>query len=297
MNAPEKLPFDQAFEHIGVLPSTVNIGADIEGVDLSKPLSQEVLGDIRRAWLRYKVIFFRNQQISEAQHVSFAKCFSDLERHPVNPTVVGHPDLMLLARGETKKNSENEYHTDMTFRSVPPMGAVLRAVELPPVGGDTIWVNMAAAYNGLPEGIKEKLDGLVAVHDPIPVFAHRLTSEALETMKREYPPIEHPVVATHPETGEKILYVNRVFTTHFVNTYTDKFIRRSEGDALLTLLFNQVMLPEYQVRFRWRKDSIVAWDNRSTQHYAVLDYIQDGAPQARRVMHRATLKGTDRPTA
>lgn len=296
MNANERLPFDQAFEHISVLPATVNVGADIEGVDLSKQLSQEVLDDIRRAWLRYKVIFFRDQKISESQHVSFAKCFSDLEAHPVNPTVSGHPELMLLSRGETKKNSENEFHTDMTFRSVPPMGAVLRAVVLPPVGGDTIWVNMAAAYEGLPEGVKEKIDGLVAVHDPIPVFAHRLTPEALEKMKIEYPPVEHPVVATHPETGEKILYVNRVFTTHFLNTYTAKFIRRTEGDALLTLLFNQVMLPEYQVRFRWRKDSIAAWDNRSTQHYAVLDYIHEDAPQTRRVMHRATLKGTDRPT-
>jgi taurine dioxygenase len=297
MNAPDDPCRKPQYKHISVSPVTVNIGAEIDGVDLSQPLRQVVLGEIRQAWLEHKVVFFRDQKITEAQHSSFAQCFSDLEPHPVSPSVPGYPELMLLARGETKKNSENEFHTDMTFRSVPPMGAVLRAIELPPVGGDTVWVNMAAAYRGLSDEIKDKIDGLVAVHDAVPVFAHRLSPDQLTALRRDYPPIEHPVVVTHPETGEKVLYVNRIFTTHITNAYTGKFIRRPESDALLTLLFNQVTLPEYQVRFRWKKNSIAAWDNRATQHYAVLDYIDDTAPRTRRVMHRATLKGVDRPTA
>jgi taurine dioxygenase len=296
MNAPNDLNKKPQYKHINVSPLTVNIGAEIDGVDLSLPVEQAVLAEIRQAWLEHKVIFFRDQQITEAQQVSFARCFSDLEPHPVSPSVPDHPELMLLARGETKKNSENEFHTDMTFRDVPPMGAVLRAVQLPPVGGDTVWVNMAAAYEGLSNEVKEKIDGLVAVHDAVPVFAHRLTTDGLAALRRDYPPIEHPVVVRHPETGDKVLYVNRIFTTHIVNAYTAKFIRRPESDALLTLLFNQVTLPEYQVRFRWKKNSIAAWDNRSTQHYAVLDYIDNATPQTRRVMHRATLKGVARPT-
>jgi taurine dioxygenase len=298
MNAPAlELHAKQPYRHIRVSPVTVNIGADIEGVDLTRPLAAEVLAEIRRAWLQYKVIFFRDQDLTGEQHVAFAKCFSDLEPHPVSPSVPEHPELMLLARGETRKNSENEFHTDMTFRTVPPMGAVLRAVELPEVGGDTVWVNMAAAYQGLSKEVKEKIDGLVAVHDAVPVFAHRLDAEQLAALRRDYPPVEHPLVVTHPETGEKVLYVNRIFTTHITNAYTGKFIRRPESDALLTLLFNQVTLPEYQVRFRWRRNSIAAWDNRATQHYAVLDYIDDSAPRTRRVMHRATLKGVARPVA
>ena len=297
MNAPVDLKFKPEYRHIGVSPLTVNIGAEIDGVDLAQPLPPEVLTEIRQAWLQYKVIFFRDQLVTGEQHARFARCFSDLEPHPVSPSVPGHPELMLLARGETRKNSENEFHTDMTFRAVPPMGAVLRAVELPPVGGDTIRVYMAAAYRGLSDEIKEKIDGLVAVHDAVPVFAHRLNAAQLAKLRQDYPPIEHPVVVTHPETGEKVLFVNRIFTTHFTNTYTSKFIRRPEGDALLTLLFNQVTLPEYQVRFRWKPNSIAAWDNRATQHYAVLDYIDESAPQTRRVMHRATLKGVARPAA
>jgi taurine dioxygenase len=297
MNAPQEKLAEPGYRYIRVSPLTVNIGAEIDGIDLARPLAPEAAAEIRQAWLQHKVIFFRDQKITEAQQVSFARLFSDLEPHPVSPSVPGHPELMLLARGETRKNSENEFHTDMTFRAVPPMGAVLRAVQLPQVGGDTIWVDMAAAYRGLPEEVKEKIDGLVAMHDAVPVFAHRLDAEQLAALRRDYPPVEHPVVITHPETGEKAIYVNRVFTTHIVNAYTGKFIRRQESDALLTLLFNQVTKPEYQVRFRWQRNSIAAWDNRATQHYAVLDYIDEAMAATRRVMHRATLKGIARPVA
>ncbi len=297
MNAPQERPVRPGYRYIHVSPLTVNIGAEIDGIDLARPIAPEVAAEIRQAWLQHKVIFFRDQEITEAQQVAFARLFSDLEPHPVSPSVPGHPELMLLARGETRKNSENEFHTDMTFRAVPPMGAVLRAVQLPPVGGDTVWVDMAAAYRGLSQEVKEKLDGLVATHDAVPVFAHRLDAGQLAALRRDYPPVEHPVVITHPETGEKAIYVNRVFTTHIVNAYTGKFIRRQDSDALLTLLFNQVTKPEYQVRFRWQRNAIAAWDNRATQHYAVLDYIDEAIQATRRVMHRATLKGIARPAA
>ena len=297
MNAP-LTSAAPAYRHITVSPVTVNIGAEIEGVDLAADPSAEVLAEIRQAWLQYKVIFFRDQNVTEAQHIRFARNFSDLEPHPVTPSVPGYPELMLLARGETRKNSENEYHSDMTFRDIPPMGAVLRAVELPKVGGDTVWVNMAAAYQGLTPEVKSEIEGLTAVHDGMPIFAHRLDAAQTAQYQRDYPPMIHPVVVVHPETGEKILYVSRNFTTHIYNAYTAKFIRRAESDALLTHLFQQVMKPEYQVRFRWRRNSIAAWDNRSTQHYAVLDYINDSTAGAiRRVMHRATLKGVARPCA
>ncbi len=298
MNAPTAQLDRPAFRHIDVQPVTVNIGAEIAGIDLAREQPPEVIAEIRQAWLHHKVIFFRDQDINEVQHARFARHFSELEPHPVTPSVAGHPELMLLARGETRKNSENEYHSDMTFRPIPPMGAVLRGVEIPPVGGDTVWINMAAAYEGLPAAIKADIEGLTAVHDGLPIFAHRLNEAQTVEYQRNNPPTIHPVVVTHPETGAKILYVNRNFTTHIFNAYSGKFIRRAESDALLAYLFTQVLKPEYQVRLRWRRNTIAAWDNRSTQHYAVLDYIRDGEPaQVRRVMHRATLKGVARPVA
>lgn len=282
---------------VQVRPMTVNIGAEIEGVDLSRPVDDATFAAVYQAFLKWKVIFFRDQDITPEQHLDFARRFGPLEVHPISPKVPGHDELVLLARGAGARNGEDEFHADVTFKDCPPKCTVLRSIEVPEYGGDTIWIDMAAAYRGLPGDVKEKIAGLHGVHDFEPVFGHRLPGEKLEAMRREYPPMHHPIVARHPETGEQILYVNRLFTTHLADAYTAKGMRRAESDALLATLFEVVTIPEHQVRFRWRRNSVAIWDNRATQHYAVYDYADPEGRQTRRVMNRATAMTTERPSA
>ncbi|RZL70316.1 MAG: taurine dioxygenase, partial [Rhodococcus sp. (in: high G+C Gram-positive bacteria)] len=182
---------------------------------------------------------------------------------------------------------------DATWRENPPMGCVLRCVETPPIGGDTIWVNMALAYEKLPEQVKKQIDGLRARHSIEASFGAAQPPEKRQALHQRFPDAEHPVVRTHPETGEKILFVN-AFATHFVNYHTPENIRYGIDYApgssnLLNYLISQASIPEYQVRWRWTKNSVAIWDNRSTQHYAVQDYWP-----AVRKMERAGIVG-DRP--
>ncbi|MDV3208358.1 MAG: TauD/TfdA family dioxygenase, partial [Rhodococcus ruber] len=203
-----------------------------------------------------------------------------------------HPGLVRIYKdlGSPPEHYENAYHCDATWRANPPMGSVLRAVEIPPVGGDTIWVNMAQAYTRLPQSVKERIEGLRARHSIEASFGANMPVEARHALHRRFPDAEHPVVRTHPETGEKILFVN-AFTTHIVNYHTPDNVRfgidyaPGAGD-LLRYLISQATIPEYQVRWRWTKNSVAIWDNRSTQHYAVQDYW----PAVRR-MERAGIVG------
>jgi taurine dioxygenase len=279
-------------EGISVEPVSPALGAEITGVDLeTAAASPALIAAIRKALLKHKVLFFRNQDISAGAHVAFARAFGELEVHPVLRHHPEHRELVLFDRGSRRPANENVYHSDTTWRERPSMGSILRCVECPPVGGDTIWTNMALAYERLPERVKTICDGLYAMHDIAPSFGGDDTVEKRRALGREYPPQEHPVVAVHPETGERLLYVNQGFTTHFTN-YTQKRERNLGADfaiaanQLMNYLFAQAAHPEFQVRLRWRPNTIAFWDNRATQHYAVQDYF----PATRRMV-RATIAG------
>ncbi|MFI2258868.1 TauD/TfdA dioxygenase family protein [Streptomyces tubercidicus] len=274
---------ERPYERFEVVPQAATIGAEIRGLDLSRPLSGELRAELNRALLEWKVLFFRGQRLSSRAQREFAGNWGELESNP------------LLARGDSKDvvrfdkaadavpTFENVWHTDVTFRERPAMGAVLQLREVPPVGGDTMWADMAAAYDNLPPEIRARVNEARAVHDYLPGFARFCSPVQLAPFQQEFPPVEHPVVRRHPETGRRMLFVNASFTTHIVG------LGRAESDRLLRLLFQQAQVPEFQVRWRWQPGDLAFWDNRATQHYAVNDY---GAH--RRVAERVAIAG-DRP--
>lgn len=274
-------------EDLTILPMTPTIGAEIEGVDLSRPLAASTVSALRQALLDWKVLFFRDQDITTEQHLAFARCFGELEVHPFAPHKPDYPEVLAITHDDKSRGRENTWHSDVTWRVEPSLGSVLRAIEVPPVGGDTLFSDMYAAYEGLKDEVKAKIDGKVAVHD----FTHfrqgmrrrGATEEQIRAFEEQYPMVEHPVVRTHPETGRKCIYVNAAFTLHIVG------MEKAESDALLAHLYAQAAIPEYQCRFRWTPNAIAFWDNRASQHYAVSDYFP-----AVRKMERVTVIG-DRP--
>ena len=253
------------------------------------------MAEIRTLLLRYRVLFFRDQGMTRAEHVAFARHFGELEDHPVAGSDPEHPGLVCIYKDLDSPPDfyENAWHCDATWRDCPPMGAVLRCLECPPVGGDTLWANMARAYADLPNHVKETIDGLHARHSIEASFGARMPVEKRHALKAQYPDAEHPVVRTHPDTGEKVLFVNS-FTTHFTNFHTVDNVRYGQdyapgGANLLQYLIGRAAIPEYQVRWRWEPNSVAIWDNRCTQHYAVMDYWP-----AVRKMERAGIIG-DKP--
>ena len=273
---------------------TPNIGAEVGGIDLGDELDDDTIVALRAALVRHKVLVFRDQPMTPAAHVALARRFGELEIHPVFPHHPDHPELVLLGGNAAGKAQENIFHTDVSWRETPSMASLLRCIECPAVGGDTIWVNMVAAFEQLPEDLKGKLARLQAVHDIMPAFGSRMTAEERAERRAMFPPTVHPVVRTHPESGEQILYVNEGFTTHLANFAEVADVRvgfdfKVAEMELLQYLLRQATIPEYQLRVHWRPDTLVIWDNRSTQHYAVQDYF----PAVRRMM-RATVIG-DRP--
>lgn len=272
---------------VSLTPLTPIIGAEVAGVDLARPLDAATLAALRVALLDYKVLFFRDQDITTEQHLDFARAFGELEVHPFAPHKPGFPEVLAITHDRESRGRENTWHSDVTWREKPSLGSILHALEVPEVGGDTLFADMGAAYAGLADEVREKIEGKVAVHD----FAHFRKglrkagkSEAeIAAFDHAYPMVEHPVVRTHPETGVKSLYVNAAFTKHIVG------FDKAESDQLLRHLYAQAAIPEYQCRFRWRDHSIAFWDNRASQHYAVSDYW----PAVRR-MERVTVIG-DRP--
>jgi len=274
-------------ENLTLTPLTPTIGAEVSGVDLAQPLTPETIGAARQALLDWKVLFFRDQDITTEQHLAFARNFGDLEVHPFAPSKPGYPEVLAITHDRERPGRENTWHSDVTWRIEPSLGSVLRAVEVPPLGGDTLFADMYAAYEGLSDKVKAEIEDAVAIHD----FAHfrvgmrrQGKSEAeIEAFNKAYPMVEHPVVRTHPETGRKALYVNAAFTQSIVG------LDKAASDALLKHLYAQAAIPEYQCRFRWEANSIAFWDNRASQHYAASDYW----PAVRR-MERVTVIG-DRP--
>ncbi|OYD70772.1 TauD/TfdA dioxygenase family protein [Rhodococcus sp. OK302] len=265
-----------------ITPYSRTIGAEISGVDLSKPISPELHAELHRCLLEWKVIFFRDQSLDSHAHRDMAELWGTPEIHPFIPKA-DIPEVVRLARGPADIPVENVWHSDASFEQTPPMGSILKAVSVPTTGGDTLWSDMAVAYDGLSDEVKARIDGKVAVHDFMQTFGRRLPPDVKAQKALEYPPQEHPVCRIHPETGQKLIYVNTIFTTHIVG------IPKDESDELLKILMHEATHPEYQCRFHWKPGSVAFWDNRATQHYACGDYFPDP-----RVMERVTILG-DKP--
>lgn len=277
-----------------ITPAGPVLGAEISGVDLRAPLAAEQVAAIRAALLKHKVLFFRDQDISHEEHVRFGRYFGELEGHPITATVPGFPEILFIEAADGMKLSEplipiarpaNKWHTDVTFREKPSTAGILRMRKKPPIGGDTIFADTALIYSDLPPDVKAKIDNLDAEHDILRSFGYRVSAEKAAKLSAEYPPRVHPVVRRHPETGERHLFVNHVFTSRILG------LEEKEAADLLAYLLERVKAPEYQIRFKWTENAIAFWDNRATQHYGVLDYWPH-----ERVVERVTVAGEDIPS-
>ena len=267
--------------HFTVKPLGATVGAIIGGIDITKPLSDTVIDEIRRVLAAYKVIFFRDQPLTPQQHVDFARRFGELELHPFLASNGDMPELVRFTKSAEVGGYENLWHHDVTWREVPSMGAVLHAVQVPESGGDTLFCDMYAAYDGLPDDVKERIDTMTATHDFMPSFGKNVKDpDMLARMRIEYPIQHHPVAPTHPVTGRRYLYVNRNFCTGFDG------LAEEEGMKLREYLCRQSDTLEFQCRFHWEKDSVAFWDNHAVQHYAASDYWPDV-----RIMERASIVG------
>jgi taurine dioxygenase len=268
---------------VTIKPVTAAIGAEISGVDLRQPLADDEVTAIRQALLDHLVVFFRDQDLTDDEHLAFAQRFGPLNISPIATRYQESPSVVVLDQVSPKGEGADEWHSDNSFLAKPPMGSILRAVQLPAVGGDTCFASMYAAYEALSPAVQRLVDDLRAVHDitrPMrKAIAAGHTTIDLDEMQRRCPPVEHPVVMEHPETGRKALYVNRNSTSHMVG------LTERENETLLPFLFDHSRSPEFQCRFHWETNSIAFWDNRSVQHYAVADYDE------RRVMRRVTIDG------
>ncbi|MBD3887500.1 TauD/TfdA family dioxygenase [Phormidium tenue FACHB-886] len=272
-------------KHFNIQPVAGRIGAELAGLDLGLQLSDEVISDIRKALVQYKVIFFRGQSLSERNQIAFARRFGDITTaHPTMPSLTNHPEILDLDYGRNV-NRANIWHTDVTFVDRPPLGSILRAVEIPSVGGDTVWANTVAAYQDLPNYLRNLADQLWAVHSNAYDYATGTVnlSEEFKTYRQTFESTVyetlHPVVRIHPESGERVLFIGG-----FVRRIQG--LSQTESDDLLRLLQAYVTRLENTVRWRWQEGDVAFWDNRATQHYAIDDF----GNQPRRVQ-RVTLVG------
>lgn len=268
---------------LSVRPVTATIGAEVEGIDLRAPLEAADRDTILDALVRHHVLFFRDQDITPEQQVDFARQFGPISYPPFAPKYGTNPDYIVLDQTNPRGEGADEWHSDNTFMAEPPMGSILRAVQIPEVGGDTCFASAVAAYEALSPSIQRLVDGLTAVHDITKPLRKGIaaghTDVDLTEIQAKWPPVEHPVVRTHPITGKKALFVNRNSTTHLVG------LSERENEALLPMLTDQIRSPEFQCRFTWDTHSVAFWDNRSAQHFAVPDY------DSRRIMNRVTIAG------
>jgi taurine dioxygenase len=272
---------------IMVKPLSGAIGAEIEGVDLSRPLDNEAFAAIHQAFLDHLVIFVRDQHLTPEQHVAFAQRFGEIVRHPFVKGLDGHPEIMELRKEpEETENFGGLWHSDVTFLEKPALGSVLYSRDVPETGGDTLFANMYRAYETLSPGLRRMLGGMKAMHSATHFYGRQsgfyrdsATIRARHTDEAESE-VAHPVVRTHPETGRKALYVNGAFTVRFED------MTEAESAPLLAYLYEHATGPELTCRFRWTPDTIAFWDNRCSQHYALNDYHGK-----RRVMHRVTVQG------
>lgn len=272
-----------------VTPCGPVLGAEIAGLKLGLPIRADLATALRSLLLRHKVLFFRDLDLTHEQHLALAGVWGELEGHPVIKHVPGFPEILDIrgaegrvedAAGDRRFRALDKWHADVTFRAAPSLGAVLRARELPAIGGDTLWADAAAAYEGLSDEVKARIEGRTATHDLLFDFRDRIDPAQRAAMAAEFPPQHHPIVRTHPETGARVLFVNASFTSRIDD------MDEAESATLLAHLLDRFKVPEYHVRFRWSANAVAIWDNRATQHYPVADYWP-----ARRRMERVTIMG------
>jgi taurine dioxygenase len=268
---------------IAIHPIAGALGAEISGVDLSRPLDDATLGALRRAWLEHLVIFFRDQDLSPAQFLVFARRFGEAIEYPFVNGLDDYPEIIPVLKLEHERvNFGGVWHSDTAYLDVPPMASMLIAREIPPFGGDTLFANMYLAYETLSDGMKRLLDPLAAVNASAKADVTRTREDRMKDGAREKKDYlaTHPVVRVHPETGRRALYVNVAHTIRFDG------MTEEESAPLLDYLFRHQIRPEFTCRFRWRPGSIAFWDNRCTQHNPINDYHGH-----RRLLHRVTLAG------
>jgi len=269
---------------ISVQPLAGSIGAEVHGVDLTQTVSDADFAAIHDALVTHLVIFFRDQDLTPAQHVALAKRFGPTQCHPAYPHVDGFPELTILESTVENPSKIEKWHTDMTFRKNPPLGSLLHGQVIPEKGGDTMWASMQAAYEGLSDRWQQFVSGLTARHDFAYGFKESLAEEGgyerLKTAIADNPTVQHPVVRTHPVTGRKGLFVNCLFTLDIVD------MSEPESRAVLEFLYEHCVQPEYTCRFRWEKHSLAIWDNRATQHRPINDFL----PQPR-MLRRVVVDG------
>ncbi|MEV0091361.1 TauD/TfdA family dioxygenase [Streptomyces sp. NPDC050738] len=269
-----------AYKLIEVSPLTPHFGAVLGGVDLTQPINGALAEELRQALLEWKVIFFRGQTGFDAEHhLALSGIWGPPEPNPFFPKT-GTVGLSRLAKDAKAAGNKNIWHSDHSFMVNPSLGAVLRAIEVPAAGGDTMWADMGAAYDNLPEDLKERIENLTAVHDWEASWGALMNDEQKAAFRANWPQVEHPVAVRHPRSGRRTLYVNEPFT-RFIKGVSDQ-----ESRELLDILVLQARIPEFQIRFNWAPDSIAIWDNIAVQHYAVNDYFP-----ARRVMERIAIAG------
>jgi len=269
-----------------VKPLTGSIGAEVLNIDISQDLPESVVTDIRSVLLQHKVIFFREQDLTPEDQIRFANRFGQISKSPVYNTLETHPEIMPVVKEATDQDIIGDtWHTDETFQETPPMGSLLYAREIPDVGGDTLWANLALAFDRLSDGLKDRLLTMKALHsnDFLTANAKTRNSTRSTKLREDAPAMQslHPVVRTHDETEQRVLFVNQPFT------YAFEGMSREESLPLLSYLYQASSRPEMTCRFRWQKGSLAFWDNRCTLHYACNDYSGQ-----RREMHRITLEGT-----
>ena len=263
---------------------TEAIGAEVRGVDLSQPLDTDTVASVRGALLDNLVLFFRDQHMTTDDHIRFASYFGEIDLPLFRTAASPRPEVIVLDQIEPKGQGADSWHADNTYMECPPMGSILRAVMLPPVGGDTCFASMVAAYEALSPAMQQLLDPLGALHslEQMVERTKHVANASLRDSLEQWPPMVHPVVRVHPETGRKLLNVNANWTVS-IDGFT-----KPESDALLGFLLHHVRSPEFQCRFHWSEGAVAFWDNRAVQHYAVADYT------SRRMMERVTIAG-DRP--
>ena len=266
-------------------PFSPNLGAEIYGVDLSQNIPDDQFAEIRDAFLKYQVLFFKDQkEIPPEQHVIFGKRFGPLHAHPAAPTMIGHPEIFEIHATKDSKIANGEFwHSDVSCDETPPLGTMLQIHIAPPCGGDTMFSDMYAAYDDLSDPIKTMIDGLSALHSSEHIYKGRYSDRGKQDTDIDCPEALHPIVRTHPDTGRKSLFVNRTFTTKILGL-TD-----TESEAILAVLFEHAEHIKYQIRFRWTLNDMAFWDNRCCMHRAIWDYW----PEERKG-RRVTIKG-DRP--
>ena len=265
-----------------VTPLTPSIGAIISKVSLNKDLNSGTIEQIYSALIKHQVVFFRDQNISPETHLKLAESLGEIDPgHPVYPHVEGYQSIVLLKNDANNRPDTNDWHKDLTFKESPPFASILHGVKVPKVGGDTLWASMSAAYDQLPNGWKDHLEELEAIHD-MGTFRNDFYKEggidSVNNALKKVGSAVHKVIEPHPISGLKYLNVNQSFTRNIINE------SQGPSDHMLQFLFQHISKPEFQVRFHWEDNSVAIWDNRITQHYAVFDYLSES-----RHMQRVTV--------